>query len=368
MVRLQIYILAIFLILQACSKAAQEAASSAASTAPAVGNQELPPEKNKFYVHATSAKGIDVITRLDSDWSKSCEVDLDATNASERDILCTVEIKELDLFHQGIKFQYNAPKSNKCVYLATRPYFFYHYEPKDGPTSVTKDIAADGTITITGTNVTQQGAGPVCNFNYGAFIDGAPNCCLGKAVLTTNDNTKSPVETTSTTIDWGGDPSNCIAGAAREFDLYPTTKMPAVMVTRLGGLAAEANFTGEMAVTAPIQTFFKSNVHIANYYTGTQPIGFDNPASCTKCNASAAIYTPNRYYTWWCYDEAQEVYARIRLQVREWNLASEFAKKQSGDWNLGRSTSEGVPWNTFPNNDFADWADFTRTSYIGPGL
>lgn len=366
MVRLSVLMLTSIIMLQACSKAVEEAVNEATSTIPPVGNQETPPERTQFFIHGTAAKGVDVITHLESDWNKPCAIDLDASSTSERDLLCTIEVKELDVYHQGLKFNYNAPKSNKCVYMATKPYFFYQYEPVDGPTQVNKEIAADGTISLVGTsNVTLIGGDPVCNFNYGAFTPGAPNCCLGSASLKVTDKTKTPEEITNSRIDWGGRPGNCIAGAALQFSTDVVTGMPLTEIERLGGLYAETEFNKTMELSSPISSGFRSNLYIANYFTGATPVGFDTPARCTAC--SAAIYTPQRYYTWTCYDEAKEAYARIRVQVREWNVATEFAKKETGNWNLNRTNSEGSPWNE-SYNDFADWADFGTSTYIENGL
>ena len=59
------------------------------------------------------------------------------------------------------------------------------------------------------------------------------------------------------------------------------------------------------------------------------------------------------YYTFECYDNAEELLARVRLVVREWNEESQL--DASGD-----PDTEGTePVSGTPLNDRRDWADAT---------
>ncbi|HPI40684.1 MAG TPA: hypothetical protein PLJ21_07755 [Pseudobdellovibrionaceae bacterium] len=347
-----------------CGKAKSESAASASTTEDAGGgNQSTPPSSAFFYVHGKSTEGININTHEASSWDKKCQVDLDDPDYADRDIYCTVEIKELDLYHQGLQLQYNVPSSNKCVYVKFYPYFFYQFKPGVGPGFVYKTINLDGSITITSTGgdaggaITNVNGLPVCGFNYtGLYPDsGYPNCCLGTYTLQTTDLNAPPGEQTTTDsgFEWGGDLGSCLGGAGK--DHYPSKvqKFPRPYIERLGGSTTGTTLENKYTISAPIQLEYGTNIHIANYLSNPS-----SPPAAFAAPSSFSTYVPNMYYDWICLDEAEEQYARIRVSVREWNLSSEFIKKSAGDPD---SSGTETDW-ADDINDRWDWTD-----YIGWG-
>lgn len=77
---------------------------------------------------------------------------------------------------------------------------------------------------------------------------------------------------------------------------------------------------------------------------------------------SYAGHSPQNYYDFVCLDRDDEVLARIRVTVREWNTLADLKKYRAGD-NTGIPDQGG----TEPNsgglyNDWVDWDDVTIAS------
>lgn len=325
------------------------------STTPGGGNQDTPPAKNYFYIHGSSTSGIEVNTHKKGNWSEKCQVDLDDATAANRDIECTVEVKELDLYHQGLKLGYNFPASNKCVYAYFLPYFFYQYKVGNGPTTVFKTLNTDGSVLVSssggdsGGTVSNVGGEAVCGFNYGGLSpdSGRPNCCMGKYTLQVTDLNKPAGEqvTTTTGNEWGGNIGSCLGGAGKDHLPNKTYNFPRTAVLRLGGTSGE----GTYEIASPISLELGTNLHVANYLENPS-----SPPTALTAPTSFSFLPPNPYYTWTCLDEAEEIYARIRVSVREWNTVSEYLKKDAGNSN---ATGTEDYWGD-DNNDRSDWEDF----------
>jgi hypothetical protein len=103
-----------------------------------------------------------------------------------------------------------------------------------------------------------------------------------------------------------------------------------------------------------------TNIYAANYYNPAEhtkygfPVSFQNPYT-PPATANEIL---EAYYDLGCVDQAEDYIARIRVQVRSWNMYSEWQKGGSGNPELGRGTPEPPPYQQFPLDDFWDWFYF----------
>ncbi len=116
-------------------------------------------------------------------------------------------------------------------------------------------------------------------------------------------------------------------------------------------------FTGLYEINSPVAKLAYSNIYVANFYEdeNTLPTPVLNPNG----------FTTNAYYDYWCTDEAFEVYAKIKIMVREWNTVSQFQlNSNTADANVSGNETD------FPEENFQDrrdWKDFTDDTTNFPG-
>jgi hypothetical protein len=244
-----------------------------------------------------------------------------------------------------------------------------------------------------------------CGFDY-SYVEG-PNCCPGKyALKTTTITTETPAgETENSEGDWGGSATNCLAGPALKLNQgtgsnsWPSPKIwsmnaqgatqlkpkvldsfqsPLTLIQKLDGLefkvAEEApadgkEVFGNIEITSLFDDLFIHTRYVANYFTGTTPKAFSDildyfdpempPGYLWK-----ARYADPRYYTFLCLDSGEEVTARIRVMVREWN--SYDALKIATEPTAGEDNSYGTEsdFPEFPIHDHYDWND--TDGWCGP--
>jgi hypothetical protein len=204
-----------------------------------------------------------------SDWKKNCYVDLNATDASDREAYCILETTELDLMHLGVQLKYNVPAFESCSYVTQdSPYFFkYPAVESDGtslvPTDVTYTYDATGAIktdssytaTIEGTTYTGAAAiakmpiinnQPTCAYNHGALLQDntAPNCCEGNYDYTAGVDDGTTVTYTTGTGAWGGKSSNCLAGPAMKIQPINNDGWPRRIIYRMENQASILSTVG----------------------------------------------------------------------------------------------------------------------------
>ena len=267
-----------------------------------------------------------------ANFSEECRIASGTTGAAA-DIHCLLEIEELDLFFNDLALQIHVP-SDMCSYLREEPYHFYAYEPGVGPTTASVDVYTDGSFN-NGQDVNSAGE-PECDFDY--TPNDGPNCCLG--TFTFNRRTEipqdpavppgtGPFELESTQGEWGGTIGACIAGPGKKTQQLTTDQLiPRPSILFIEGTGTNRTYTIPKALgeTVAEQTV-SSNIWAANYWDVANPsyvgLPLDNldPGSVDGPPALSrkATYLPNRYYTWSCLDRAEDLNARIRLTIREWN-------------------------------------------------
>lgn len=373
---------------------------------------DTPPPRGYLWVHHKGVKGALRYTHLEGDWSNQCKVDLDA--ATGKDIACLTESTELDLMHIGMELEYNVPAHPKCPYVATMTPYFFQFEPPrvDGtPSALNKPHIEPSSIEaeldlITGVYTVKSSKyadGTTDNPYYKRTIDGltcsfdhrdigGPNCCEGNYVYTLTEKSAAGSTTTIDIKNWSGSHANCLNGPAMELNEsstgWPsmrywrmaeqadtlsasapvrTFESPKELLGRFHGMlsdvktAATTNF-GSLKIASLFDKKFVTTRYLATYQASTAAKGFTDILNYYDVEYPPgyrylASYADPRYYTILCMDQAQEVTARIRLRVREWNTRSALAQAKeptSGEDN--ESGSEGdIP--EFPLHDRYDWED-----------
>ncbi|HLE10648.1 MAG: hypothetical protein A2504_12755 [Bdellovibrionales bacterium RIFOXYD12_FULL_39_22] len=254
-----------------------------------------------------------------------------------QDMLCILDVEELDLFYHGVSFEINVP-ADVCEYVRYRPYYYYLDTPGISNTTYTKHVVADGSnCTLSNQNdgepyflYDQQGPEGALNCDTGtstAFIyshtgtDGSACDAVDAGALS-----GIPQDTSYAGGSWENCESGPGAGVENHSNYY---------------FAAEG-MVEKWSYDAPMSKGFSSNVYLANYTkqcdseTNTTTLGEElyalgEESALTNegtTNAVAQSYgrylsgprkLSNVYYSWECLDKAYDVKARIRLQIREWN-------------------------------------------------
>jgi hypothetical protein len=305
------------------------------------------------------------------------------TPGASQDIECLLNIRELDLFSQGLKLEFNVP-AGMCDYIGDLPYWYYNRPAGYGPTAVTVNVddaastssctynansggavagvMAGHTCIFPGGSATVEG-GVSCAYDYST--SGGPNCCSGTYTLTTNY--KPPVgAATVTTLpnkSWGGTIGKCAGGPAYVSGSGWTTNsvsgMPYVQIRN--GLSGTNKY---YKIAAPISLKSADNTFAANFWDWTDYQGSTHPAATLPLpmkystdllgNALPLNTRPNPAYTFTCLDTAYEVKHRIRLYINEWDESSQFINYLSPA-TRATSTPDAVPGSTCDiTNDTCD--------------
>ncbi len=339
----------VFLGLASCKKNTDTAGGTPAAapfTSPGVVDNS-----NGMYVRLEDGVSYSYAVHESSSFTTSCTVTTSSTN---KDILCYVEGKELDLFYNGASLVFNFP-SNMCSYVNWYPYFYYDLQPGVGPTSVSYDIDANnnkvnvviapvGTASLVGSDI-------VCTYDY--TKSGNPNCCEGNYNLTTrtwNATTSSYSAAVTVASKWEGNGHDCLAGPGVVSQPKSKDRFPLAQIYYVEGQGLNFRYK----IDSPISTATQKQVYVANYYNLADNAGA-KPAALTSPNTTY-FGTPQDTFEVQCLDRAYEEQARIRVMIREWNLTSEYNLGATG--NPDTTGNESAPWGAFPNNDFFDWKDW----------
>ncbi|MBY0383812.1 hypothetical protein K2X05_01525 [bacterium] len=329
-----------------CKSNEDEDSSSNSSVVPGVIDAS-----GGFNVKVNPPVGTNYFIHKAGDFDATCTVASNETVYANKDITCIVEVEELEGAFNGISMVMNAPPA-MCKYVNYYPYFYFGLNYGAGPTAAT--VRFDKNSTFVGGSVTGpgflSGTGEVkCNYSYKD-----KDCCYGSYTKTTTNNFGStdpdlPPTTTSEVVEWSGKPGDCAVSPAEELSTDEASGVPVSTY-----YYSTSGFNKEFATKKRSVIDSNSSLFYANYYSGTAPTAFK----------LAGTYPGNPYYQWVCVDDAEEIVARIRVQIREWNDIDEFVLKASGNPD---TTGTETDWTT-PINDFNDWLDIVNLGNGYPGI
>lgn len=277
-------------------------------------------------------------------FSSRCSISSSASGRAA-DLFCILEVEELDLYFNDLDLKVHVP-SNMCSYLKESYYSFYGLEPGTGPERVEHKVFADGRIE----DVLHTNFGvPQCSFDYSDL--GGPNCCTGTYVHTVRTQNEDGTFTSSEVEKaWQGSPAQCLSGPATLLSTRDGQGFPLPPITYVEGTGLAKIVTIPAARDSRFGANpLRSNVFAANFYNpGDHKRGMPLPLQ-SHGNGPA----PQDTYTWECLNRNEDVRARIRIMIREWNSQIE----ENGDPDL--SGQDPVFGDQI--NDRFDWLDFGDT-------
>lgn len=305
-----------------------------------------PPDQHPFALAAATDVDYDTRLRQTDTANTVCAVFPDGTTAGYFSLDCTLDINELDLFGNGLDFDFSVP-AGVCEYVVYWHPMYEAFEVGQGPTEVSWDVDDVGNISNA---VNSVNGAPYCEFDYSKQNEHAPNCCTGSYTITVTNTVTGQVQV-SPLLFWGGNPADCYNGAAY-WD--PEASMsedgwPRATIVFTHGTAWSKRFHWPL-----LSTDYATNVVLASYFDpadhqpGGAPAGFLGAAA-------------EPFHVFQCYDHAEELLAELRLVVREYNEQVQF-------YDDGDPDTTGVePYSGNPINDRRDWADATpgSTTFVG---
>lgn len=315
----------------------------------------------KVSVTATFPTNVYAVLHAASDWTKSCTIDVNSSTASDKDLLCYLEVEETDLYSNTYTFTATSPVA-ACPYLSIAPFYYYHFSYGYGPTAVSYDsnsgkisnlVGGGGIVTVAG-----DGSSLQCIYDHSTDGYGDPNCCQGVYQATVTDTTSGDV--TTSTLNWGGKVGNCAMGPRTTDSHFGRDQYTNIPLRQLVPLYAGGTFGFQ--VKAPITAPLGTNLTTANFVTDVTNI----PLPLRSDTLDGHVYNE-----WLCLDGGGELLGRIRVLTREWTLASELAK---GSLGVAHSTGDESNYPNdppmpiaYPKLDWIDWVTFGTTGLSYPG-
>lgn len=261
---------------------------------------------------------------------------------------CVLDVNELDLNALGFAVDVVAPDS-LCDFILYEGFLFENWEVGTGPELVSFTVEADGTLSH---EMNSAKGEPRCEYDYSWQYPkayGAPNCCGGGYTLRITSAETGEISESSQ--QWNPELGRCYEGGAYYYKDVELSAdgFPLAEWFYIGGKAESKRYEFD-----GISEQHLTNLPLANYWDPQDHAG-DMPAA-----HRGAYSVP--YYRWSCVDDAEEIRAVIRLQVREWNEESEYDVDGDSD-----TTGTEPDWGT-PINDLEDFADRTPDAVSFPEL
>jgi hypothetical protein len=276
----------------------------------------------------------------------------------------------------------------------------------------------DKTKATDNNNLQIKDASYKCAYDY--TDDKGPNCCPGTYTEELHEISEAGVEkVTTSTKTWGGDVTNCLDGPATVLNKSddPSNKWPIYKYWRIkdqetsilssddflnknnldpkqikffnknsAPLLSNLNFKingfqnpielmtdfktsttetgsgsnpvyGTLSISSLMNQKLVTTRFLATYAKGTDLKAFNDILTYYDESKFKSIFGDPSYYTIICADDANEVKARIKLRVREWNTLSNLSKglEPTADEDNVIGDEEDLP--DSPNNDYYDWDD-----------
>lgn len=322
------------------------------------------------------------------DYSTPCSISATSigTGGTAPVITCIDEQAEEDVYSQSVTLQFNVPPE-KCAYLEFMPPYYFQYPVGVGPQNVSYTVTPSG-ITDGANSLNGQ---PICPTDFSKDEttgngQTGPNCCLGDYNLQVTTYATAPsggtTETfSSTTGSWGGNAADCLGGPAMKTQTLYTDGFPEPTEYDVNLFGLNATYS----IPIPKQNQADSLLSVANYMPGISQLAtydldswLGSVPSSYFSNLQPAFYPPNGtapswggiyssvtpldyltqpYYQFDCVDAAFELKARILVQVRAWDLASEVGTATSYSEATGVDPTSGIPyhyWSIWPDMSSQD--------------
>lgn len=294
-----------------------------------------------FQLYAPTDLGYPMRLGQVDDMELGCSLEVEGTTEGYEEVNCRIDQSELDLYGSGMAFELYIP-TGTCEYVVYQHPQFETWEVGTGPTLVSYTFDAFGNFTD---EVNSINGVPYCQYDYGWLNTDAPNCCTGDYQIqasVVDPVTGVPDTTISPTLGWGGRESDCYDGAAFADPeaSYATNGFPLATIVPLYGAEFQKRFQWDA-----LSTDYFSNMVLASYYDPN-----DHDGMAPEGLMADYSYT---HHTIECYDHAEELLARITLDVREWNEESEYDAEGNPD------TTGTEPVTGLPIDDRDDWATGT---------
>jgi hypothetical protein len=285
---------------------------------------------------------------------EACQVDLEGLQAGDHVLqYCIMDVNELDLKLLGYPLDVNIP-AGTCDWYEAQWYQYEDWPTDYGAGQLNIVINADGTV-VDDSN-TFLGA-PVCfAFDHRPY---GPNCCLGSWTMTVDNRLTGEIYDLQG--QWGGIAGDCYDGTSYvmanygfDDDNFPLN---------------ENVFLDKSAFTESYQVVgdpaeYSTNVGLANYFDPADHAG-EAPAGLNKIDLNGnGLEDPGdramkswKWNSFYCKDDADDIYAEIRLVVREWNTEEEFNKRSGGDPDVG-GFEPGPANDPDARDGWDDWDDW----------
>ena len=306
--------------------------------------------------------------------------DILSNNGAALDIRCNLEGQEEDVHFNPIKLQAMVGPGI-CQYIQYAPYYFWQYSP----------VQTDPTITYatvrTGCANDPTPTADVCAGNYSAYGALGPNCDEGKVKYLVQPTTDSGggvcANSGAATVQYvqcGGKKVSCMAGPVKDLltDAKLTTGFRSLIYQTPNG--ASLNWL----YSAPIDKGDLTNIRVSNSTVNNKCTSSNSDVNTWTTKAATTANTTNPfgqsspYYIFNCLDAANQIKARIRVTIRDWDrnfkinygidldnpslavapqIASDVVNAITTPFmNVTGADTYGNPW-----NNHADWDnDFTN--------
>jgi hypothetical protein len=218
---------------------------------------------------------------------------------------------------------------------------------------------------------------PKCSFDYtnpDASLSG-PNCCTGEYSLETrswdvelNAGAGGYKPNPPQTVKWGGQFSNCLAGPAMKSQPKDSSGYPYALDYYTLAAGKNEIYTVDQLSSSGGAPNLRSSVYAANFFNIADHGAALPPPLNTQDGVSGSA--PNPYYNFYCLDRADEIVAKIRIMVRDWNRLSDHTTYSAGGAEATLEAASNFNTGTEPinddyapdlYNDYKDWLDFGLT-------
>jgi hypothetical protein len=276
-------------------------------------------------------------------------------NFDSLDIGCYVEAEELDLYYTKLKMSASVG-GGVCEYVSFTPFSFWQYVPAE-TAALTVQYSSGGCTNPIG-QTTAPTAASACIGNF--TNDDGPNCDPGSFTVETytdgddGDTDCDAVPASVTTIQCGGKETNCLAG-------------PITSVIKTSDLL-EAGIRGEVVTSAtgakktwtidsPADFLDVTNSRNSNNFANNTCDRSRAQANTLAAGGVATLSTASpfgggesMFYEFKCMDAAQDIKARIRVVVRDWDrtfrINSDISAKRPALMDVNILDSFGIPYNS----------------------